>query len=158
MENIESISALTALVAVFVSPIITCWVTKRQITASTDIAKMQITASVTSENKKIWIDCLRNDISEFLALCLQLNIMLSEDETDDRQREVMQSPEYLKIDTLYLRIVFSLRRNEKYKEENRVFKERLKVAKDKIKIHDYIDARNSIIEESENFLKRMESC
>lgn len=59
----EWISALTALVAVIVSPIVSLYV-----------ARQQIRAAVVSANRQRWIDELRSELSELINLIMFLNI------------------------------------------------------------------------------------
>lgn len=59
----EWISALTALVAVILSPIVSLYVAKRQ-----------IRASVVSANRQKWIDELRGELSELINLIMFLNM------------------------------------------------------------------------------------
>jgi hypothetical protein len=72
--NSADISAATALVAVFVGPIVTLWIARRQIQVSlrqietsADVANRQIRASVVSNNRQQWINTLRDTIADFIA-------------------------------------------------------------------------------------------
>lgn len=70
-DLVPVISAVTALVAVIVSPLVSWMIAKRQIDISKrqiDIAKHQITSSNVSSKRQVWIDDLRQDIAEALAL------------------------------------------------------------------------------------------
>jgi hypothetical protein len=62
------IMAITALVAVIISPIVTFAVLRRQIRTSLDIARVQITADLVSANRQQWINTLRDTLAELLAL------------------------------------------------------------------------------------------
>lgn len=84
------VSAVTALVAVFVGPLVSVYVTKKQIGASADIAKdqinattniakdqintsadvakNQINASVVSSNRQVWINRLRDEVATLVGL------------------------------------------------------------------------------------------
>lgn len=67
-DLVPVISAATALVAVIVSPLMSWKIAKRQI----DIAKRQITASNVSSKRQVWIDELRKDVAEALALASRI--------------------------------------------------------------------------------------
>jgi hypothetical protein len=78
-------SAITALVAVIVSPIVSIYVAKRQ-----------IRAAVVSANRQKWVDQLRNRIAELIAALRFLNlrrdgsVTLTQDEWIERFQHVLQ--------------------------------------------------------------------
>ncbi len=63
-DLIPVISVMTALVAVIVSPLVSWMIARRQL----DIVKHQISSSNVSSKRQVWIDELRQDIAEALAL------------------------------------------------------------------------------------------
>ncbi|HUT54677.1 MAG TPA: hypothetical protein VM658_14900 [bacterium] len=63
------ISALTALVAVIVSPVVSVYVVKKQ-----------ITANVVSVNRQKWIADLRDQISELITLIMFINLNQAKEE------------------------------------------------------------------------------
>lgn len=62
------VSAVTALVAVFVGPLVSIYVARKQIKVSADIAKNQINASVVSSNRQVWINRLRDEVAALVGL------------------------------------------------------------------------------------------
>jgi len=88
MENyalvIAGISALIALVAVIVGPLVSLHIAKRQFLVSLDIAKRQFNASVLSVNRQEWINTLRDQLAELLAdtILLLKEMELSQQEPD----------------------------------------------------------------------------
>ncbi len=65
MDNIlKIIPIITALVAVIVSPLITVYITKKQ-----------LNASVNSKNRQEWINTLRDEITEYLFVYLKIDGM-----------------------------------------------------------------------------------
>ena len=72
--NIEIISALTALVAVIVGPIVSIYIMKNQNINNIRIAERNIHASTVSSSRQKWIDTLRDSIAEFQALILPLSV------------------------------------------------------------------------------------
>ncbi len=68
------ISAITALVAVVVSPIVSIYITKRQ-----------IHASIVSSNRQKWIDNLRDQLSEVITSVRILCLHRSMDRIDDSE-------------------------------------------------------------------------
>ena len=81
---IAAVSALIALVAVIVGPLVSLKIAKRQFRVSLDIAKRQFNASVLSVNRQQWINTLRDQISELLAdtFLLRREVERSPQETD----------------------------------------------------------------------------
>ena len=61
--NTQWIPALTALVAVIVSPIVSVYVVRKQ-----------INANVVSMNRQKWIDNLRDQLSELISLLMFINL------------------------------------------------------------------------------------
>lgn len=59
----EYISAVTALVAVILSPFVSLF-----------IARKQINTTVLSSNRQLWINTLRDQISELLSLFMLMNV------------------------------------------------------------------------------------
>ena len=68
LDIVPIISAATALAAVIVSPLVSWILAKRQI----DIAKHQISATNVSSKRQVWIDELRRDVAEALALASRI--------------------------------------------------------------------------------------
>jgi len=62
--KIEIISAITALVAVVVGPIISIYIMRKQNEANIEIAKKNVMASTVSISRQKWIDTLRDCIAE----------------------------------------------------------------------------------------------
>lgn len=111
-DLVPVISAATALVAVIVSPLVSWNLAKRQI----DIAKHQINASNVSSKRQVWIDELRKDIAEVLALTSRIeelkrpNPDLSKEELLDVFDKRMEAQ--LRAIELYMRIKLRLNPNE----------------------------------------------
>jgi hypothetical protein len=74
LPDLPIISALTALVAVIVSPIVSIYVTRRQ-----------IKASIVSTNRQKWIDQLRDHLAELITLVRFLNLHKSFEEVSKEE-------------------------------------------------------------------------
>ena len=72
--SIEIISALTALVAVIVGPIVSIYIMKKQNTNNIKIAEKNIIASTVSSSRQKWIDTLRDSIAKFQTLIFPLSV------------------------------------------------------------------------------------
>ena len=70
----EILAAVTALVAVVLSPAITFFVTRYTIKNQLDIAKRQIRSQTVSASRQAWIDALRNDVAEFMSLLVRITL------------------------------------------------------------------------------------
>ena len=58
-ETIALVATITALLAVLLGPLVSIWV-----------AQKQARVSVLSTNRQAWINGLRDDISEFISICV----------------------------------------------------------------------------------------
>jgi len=72
--SIEIISALTALVAVIVGPIVSIYIMNKQNINNIKIAEKNILASTVSSSRQKWIDTLRDSIAEFQTLIFPLSV------------------------------------------------------------------------------------
>lgn len=68
----QYITALTALAAVIISPLVTWLVARRQSETNIEIAKRSIDANLISANRQRWIDDLRNLVAEFQTTIIVL--------------------------------------------------------------------------------------
>lgn len=101
------ISALTALVAVVVGPILSLYLGRKQQAVTLDIAARQISASVVSASRQQWIDRVRDTIAEYMSAVSQLGFQggISYERKDDALR-------HEKVMLLQNRIVLLLDPNE----------------------------------------------
>ena len=74
----EILLAVTALVAVVLSPAITFIVTRYTVKNQLDIAKRQIHSQTVSASRQAWIDALRNDVAEYMSLITRASVRPSE--------------------------------------------------------------------------------
>lgn len=84
-ETEAIITAVTGLVAVIISPIVTFAVLKRQTRTTLEIARVQITADVVSANRQQWINTLRDTVAELLALLGASSHASSQQAMDNKQ-------------------------------------------------------------------------
>lgn len=77
----QDLSAITALAAVIISPVITIIVSSYQRRTSIDVTRMQITASTISTNRQDWINTLREIVAELQGVMAQIR-MLSYQQSD----------------------------------------------------------------------------
>ena len=66
-ETAQTISALVALVAVIVGPLVSLRVAKRQIESAKLLADLQARANVLSKNRQEWINSLRAEVAGFIT-------------------------------------------------------------------------------------------
>lgn len=106
---IPVISAATALVAVIVSPFVT-W----------KIAKRQINASNVSSKRQVWIDELRRDVAEALAMISRIQDLMRPDPDLNReeQLDVFDKRMEAELRTLELLMRIKLRLNPNEKNHN----------------------------------------
>jgi hypothetical protein len=115
-DLVPVISAATALVAVIVSPLVSWIIAKRQI----DIAKLQITASNVSSKRQVWIDELRRDVAEALALASRIEELKrpSPGLNREEQLEVFDRRMEAELQTVELLMRIKLRLNPNEQEHN----------------------------------------
>lgn len=108
-DLVPIISVTTALAAVIISPLVSWIVAKRQI----DIAKHQITASNVSSKRQVWIDELRRDVAEALALASRTEDLRrpSHDLNREEQLDVFDGRMEAELKTLELLMRIKLRLN-----------------------------------------------
>jgi hypothetical protein len=83
--TVAFVSALTALSAAILSPLVSLFV-----------ARMQIRAAVVSNNRERWIETLRDAVSEYVALLLTASIV-KEGIEGDLAKEVSEHPDLRQI-------------------------------------------------------------
>lgn len=115
-DIVPIISAATALAAVIVSPLVSWIIAKRQI----DIAKRQISATNVSSKRQVWIDELRQDVAEALALASRIEELRrpSPDLNRDEQLEVFDRRMEAELKTVELLMRIKLRLNPNEQEHN----------------------------------------
>ncbi len=106
-----------ALAAIIVGSLTTWIVTISQNNTSTAIAKQQITASVISANRQTWIDSLRNEVSEYIALCDKMKVEYAEAPSDQTgldafHKKIVEGSTFYKATELRTRITLRLNPNE----------------------------------------------
>lgn len=155
--NIEYVSLLIALIAVFLGPIISYFTAKRTMKSQADLIKEQITSQiiiaerdikskVLSNNRQEWINKLRDNLSEFMSLILVV-----------RKTQQLNSSElisyYNKLFTTRFRIKLSLNPNEN---DHCELDALLKAAMEKTTSYSelYEDIGDKILELSQSILKR----
>ena len=85
MENIIPVlSLIVAALAVFVGPIISWLVTKRQISSSLEVANKQIIAPM----RQAWINNLRDLVAELTSNALHYHVAGFEERTDEEYRRL----------------------------------------------------------------------
>jgi hypothetical protein len=92
------ISALTALVAVVVSPFVT-W----------KIAKRQINASNVSSKRQVWIDELRKDIAQALAVVSHIEGLRRPDHDLNRDEQLQVFDERARAEVLAMELLMRIR-------------------------------------------------
>lgn len=97
------ISATTALLAVILSPAVNWIVTRRQV----QVAERQIRASTVSSRRQDWIDALRDDLAESVALAGRIAGYRQRAEQDSAASEALAEAEF-RADELAARIKLRL--------------------------------------------------
>ena len=92
---IPVLSLVVAALAVFVGPLVSWLVTKRQLTSSGLLADKQIRASLSVANKQIiapmrqaWINTLRDLLAELTSTALHYHVAGFEERTDEEYRRL----------------------------------------------------------------------
>ena len=108
-DLVPVISAATALVAVIVSPLV-----------SWNIAKRQITASNVSSKRQVWIDELRRDVAEALALASRIEELRrpSPELSREEQMDVFDRRMEAELRAIELLMRIKLRLNPNEQEHN----------------------------------------
>ncbi len=108
--DIPTLSLLVAALAVFVGPIASWSITKRQIRASSKLVSDQILSSLEASNKQIiapmrqaWINNLRDLLAELISCALHYYVAGFEDRTD---------MEYQRISLLESKVILMLNAEE----------------------------------------------
>ena len=65
--------AVIAVAAVVFGPLVSIYISKRGAVLQLDIAKRQIRSQTVSASRQAWIDALRNDVSEYLSLLVEMS-------------------------------------------------------------------------------------
>ena len=93
--DISTLSLIVAALAVFVGPIVSWSITKRQIRASSALASNQVRSSLEVSNKQIiapmrqaWINNLRDLLAELASSALHYYVAGYEDRTDTEYQRV----------------------------------------------------------------------
>jgi hypothetical protein len=108
-DLVPIISVATALAAVIISPLVNWIIAKRQI----DIAKLQINSSNVSSKRQVWIDELRKDVAEALALASRIEELKrpSPNLNQEEQLEVFDRRMEAELQTVELLMRIKLRLN-----------------------------------------------
>src|SRR5713226_4363110 len=83
-EAIPVLSLVVALIAVFVGPLISWWIAKRQVQSSLAIANKQIIAPM----RQAWINNLRDVLADLTSSALHYYVAGFEDRTDEEYRHL----------------------------------------------------------------------
>jgi len=83
-QLIALLSLLVALLAVFIGPLVSWLISKRQITSSLEVANKQIIAPM----RQAWINSLRDLLSEISSSALHYYVTGFEERTDDEYRKL----------------------------------------------------------------------
>ncbi len=88
------------------------------------IAKKHITASLISANRQVRIDCLRNEISEYIPLCLRLGVLYQELENKGKGqgKQIIDNIDFYRMEELRMKIILRLDSDD---EDQQNLKERL---------------------------------
>jgi hypothetical protein len=93
--NVSTLSLIVAALAVFVGPIISWHIAKRQIKESSDLAQAQIRSALHTSNKQIvapmrqaWINELRELLAELSSSALHYYLAGFEDRTDQEYQRL----------------------------------------------------------------------
>lgn len=94
-KTIPILSLVVAAVAVFVGPIVSWLVAKRQVASSLTLADKQMRASLSVANKQItapmrqaWINSLRDVLAELTSSALHYHVAGFEERTDEEYRRL----------------------------------------------------------------------
>lgn len=82
---IPVLSLVVAALAVFVGPFISMWATKRQISASLEVANKEIIAPM----RQAWINNLRDLLAELASSSLHYHVAGVEERTDEEYRRLI---------------------------------------------------------------------
>lgn len=152
--DIPTLSLIVAALAVFVGPIISWNIAKRQIRASSKLAREQIDSSLLVSNKQIiapmrqaWINNLRDLLAELSSSALHYYVSGFEDRTDE---------EYQRVTLLESKVKLMLNAKE---DDHKRLEELIRKMIEEIDYHkgkkdQFPDAHTAVVSLSREILKR----
>jgi hypothetical protein len=115
---VQLLTALTAVLAVTIAPIVSLRISSRQIASARELAskqiggawdavELQVRSAVLSKNRQAWINSLRDEISRFVASAHKLRSIPRVIEVDSRAQQLIDVMENLYISKIKITLLIN---------------------------------------------------
>jgi hypothetical protein len=145
---------LIALLAVFFSPLISYLTTKLTLSSQRKMSERTISSQVISVNRQDWINTLRDNVSQFVAIMFTLSLAT---EADMNTKEFFEKTEILFAIRFKLKLLINPKEDDHQKLDALIgdaLRNVIAPEKERAKLRPLSDLRDDIMIVSQNILKR----